>query len=116
MNIRDIRIDAFGTLRDRRFAPEGPITLFYGPNEAGKSTIMGFIRAVLFGLPPRTVSSNLYEPHAGGMYGGALTLELGEGRSYRVERSFQIDSGGRGRSGGGKVKVTRLHEADGVER
>jgi uncharacterized protein YhaN len=116
MNIRDIRIDAFGTLRDRRFAPEGPITLFYGPNEAGKSTIMGFIRSVLFGLPPRTVSSNLYESHAGGgMYGGALTLELGDGRSYRVERSFQVDSGGRGRSGGGKLKVTRLYETDGIE-
>lgn len=117
MNIRDIRIDAFGSLRDRRFAPEGPITLFYGPNEAGKSTIMGFIRAVLFGLPPRTASSRLYEPHAGGgMYGGALTLELGEGRSYRIERSFQIDSAGRGRSGGGKVKVTPLYEEGGIDR
>lgn len=118
MNIRDIRIDAFGSVRDKRFTPKGPITLFHGPNEAGKSTIMGLIRAVLFGLPPRTAAANLYEPRSGSSYGGALTLELRDGKTFRVERAFQLDSSGRGRSGG-KVKVTRLYEeggADGTSR
>ncbi|WP_158301933.1 AAA family ATPase [Paenibacillus mesophilus] len=117
MNIRDIRIDAFGSVRDKRFVPKGPITLFHGPNEAGKSTIMGLIRAVLFGLPPRSASANFYEPRSGSLYGGSLTLELNDGTAYRVERTFQVDSNGRGKSGG-KVKVTRLYDegSDGTSR
>lgn len=115
MNIRDIRIDAFGSMRDRRFAPEGRITLFYGPNEAGKSTIMSFIRAVLFGLPPRS-GAGAYEPPAGGTYGGALTLETDAGDAFRVERLLPADASGRGRFVAGRLKVTRLRQEDGSGR
>ncbi|WP_158289349.1 AAA family ATPase [Paenibacillus flagellatus] len=108
MNVRDIRIDAFGALKDRRFAPEGPATLFYGPNEAGKSTLMGFIRAVLFGLP-RSPAFERHEPPSGGPYGGSLVIELPDGTSYRVERTFYGESAsGRGKHGMGRVRLTRL--------
>ncbi|MDF2658955.1 MAG: hypothetical protein K0Q94_1746 [Paenibacillus sp.] len=110
MNIRGIRLDSFGSLRDRRYELGGPITLFYGPNEAGKSTLMALIRAVLFGQPTRGASADKYEPTLGGAYGGALTLELPDGSVILVERAFQGESGGRGKAASaGRVRLTRLH-------
>ncbi|UTW70060.1 AAA family ATPase [Anaerobacillus sp. HL2] len=52
-----------------------PIHIFLGENEAGKSTIMAFIRSVLFGFPTKLQSELRYEPRLGGRYGGSLTLE-----------------------------------------
>ncbi|MFC3770368.1 AAA family ATPase [Paenibacillus sp. GCM10012303] len=110
MNIRGIRLDSFGSLRDRRYELDGPITLFYGPNEAGKSTLMALVRAVLFGQPTRGASADKYEPTLGGAYGGALTLELPDGSVILVERAFQGESGGRGKAASaGRVRLTRLH-------
>jgi len=110
MNIRGIRLDSFGSLRDRRYELDGPITLFYGPNEAGKSTLMALVRAVLFGQPTRGASADKYEPTLGGAYGGALTLELPDGSVILIERAFQGESGGRGKAASaGRVRLTRLH-------
>jgi uncharacterized protein YhaN len=53
MKIADIRIDGFGVWHDltlRGLSPE--VTVFYGPNEAGKSTLMNFLRTVLYGVTP----------------------------------------------------------------
>ena len=55
MKITDIKIDGFGVWHDlaiRGLSPE--LTVFYGPNEAGKSTLMQFIRSVLYGVSPTT--------------------------------------------------------------
>ena len=51
MKITDIRIDGFGIWTDlsvRELA--GDVTVFHGPNEAGKTTLMQFMRAVLYGF------------------------------------------------------------------
>ena len=53
MKIADLRIDGFGVWHDltlRGLSPE--VTVFYGPNEAGKSTLMNFLRTVLYGVTP----------------------------------------------------------------
>ena len=53
MKITDIKIDGFGVWHDlalRGLSPE--LTVFYGPNEAGKSTLMQFMRSVLYGVSP----------------------------------------------------------------
>lgn len=88
MKLRRLHIDGFGVYRDRVFEldPGAPAVLFYGPNEAGKSTLMGFIRAMLFGFPTRASRMDRYEPLAGGRYGGALELLDARGMSVRVER------------------------------
>ena len=61
-----------------------PVTVFYGPNEAGKSTTLAFIRAVLFGFPARFNSH--YPPLAGGRHGGRITVSDSAGAVYGVER------------------------------
>ena len=51
MKISDLQIDGFGVWSDlklERFS-DG-LTVFCGPNEAGKTTLMQFIRSVLYGF------------------------------------------------------------------
>ncbi len=85
MRIEELYLDGFGHFHQRRIGPlAGPMTVFYGPNEAGKSTLLAFIRAILFGFPPRYNSH--YPPLAGGRHGGRITLSASAGMKYVVER------------------------------
>jgi uncharacterized protein YhaN len=99
MRIDTIHIDGFGALSDRHYELNGPLTLFYGANEAGKSTTMAFIRAVLFGFPSRQNLAGRYEPARGGAHGGWLVLADGDGRRLRAAR-YAGTAGGRSASGG----------------
>ncbi|MBP1965289.1 AAA family ATPase [Paenibacillus aceris] len=105
MKIVSIQVEGFGSLRQRQLDTDTPLALFYGANEAGKSTLMGFIRAVLFGFPTRQNRSERYEPLGGGAHGGALTLQDEQGQLIRVERYDAPAAGGR-RASAGLVKVT----------
>ena len=41
MRLEELYLDGFGHFHQRLFSPEGkPVTVFYGPNEAGKSTLL----------------------------------------------------------------------------
>ena len=98
MKIRNIHIDGFGQFAGNEFGPlVRPVTVFHGPNEAGKSTLLEFIRTILFGFrprsgrPPRGGWPNDYAPLAGGRHGGRVTLVNGDGQHSIVERF----SGGR---------------------
>src|SRR6185295_16946499 len=94
MYIAEIGIHGFGVFHDVSLRGLGAgITVFEGENEAGKSTLMAFIRAVLFGFERKT-SANRYEPVGGGRYGGSLVLVGPNGQRYRVER---IEGGAQGR-------------------
>jgi uncharacterized protein YhaN len=99
MKLRTIHVEGFGLLREKTLQLEGPLTVLYGRNEAGKSTLMGFIRAVLFGFPPRPGGAGSLEPLMGAAHGGYLTLETSEGERIRVERREGAPaSAGRGMS------------------
>jgi uncharacterized protein YhaN len=79
MKIVDIKIDGFGVWRDlslRSLSPE--LTVFYGPNEAGKSTLMQFMRSVLYGVSPQRRERYL-PPVKGGRPGGSLKVESDHG-------------------------------------
>lgn len=74
MRITDIRIEGFGVWSDlelQRLSPR--LTAFYGANEAGKTTLMQFIRSVLYGMSPLRRSRYL-PPLAGGSPGGTLGI------------------------------------------
>lgn len=86
MKITKIQIYSFGTWRDREWDLADGVTVFEGSNEAGKSTLMAFIRAVLFGFPNRSNMAERYEPVNGGVYGGAMTVVDDSGEAYRIER------------------------------
>ncbi|WP_163855043.1 AAA family ATPase [Paenibacillus elgii] len=115
MRIERLDIRRYGVLNDVELLADSSVTLFYGPNEAGKSTVLGFIRDVLFGFPRSGSAERLTAPGEGGQ-GGAITLVDEQGRRYRVER-WERPSGGRGRGpAAGSVRVTFPDGTAGGER
>ena len=79
MKITDLKIDGFGVWHDlslRGMSPE--LTVFYGPNEAGKSTLMQFMRSILYGITP-TRRERYLPPVVGGRPGGWLKVETDHG-------------------------------------
>jgi uncharacterized protein YhaN len=85
MKISDIHIDGFGVWYDKSWQGlASGLNVFYGPNEAGKSTLMAFVRAILFGFERRG-SPRRYEPLKGGAHGGWLDVSV-EDRSIRIQR------------------------------
>ncbi len=57
--------------------------VIYGLNEAGKTTLMSFIKSMLFGFP----KSKKYEPKNGGVYGGTVELKHGDHGAVKIERT-----------------------------
>ena len=94
MRIHRIHIDGFGRFADRSLGPfDRLVTIFHGLNEAGKSTLLEFIRRLLFGFPDGRSSQNPYPPLAGGRHGGQMTVIDQAGKRYAVRR-YQGSKGG----------------------
>ena len=87
MRIKSLHIDGFGIYRDQSFpVSEHSITVFHGPNEAGKSTVLEFIRMVLFGFPRRHAEQH-YPALAGGLHhGGRVEILSDDGQCFTFER------------------------------
>ena len=86
MRLRELHIEGFGHFRDHVVGPlDGSVTVLHGPNEAGKSTLLAFIRTILFGFPARGRDDH-YPALVGGRHGGRVTLVDDEGESYTLER------------------------------
>ncbi len=87
MRISGWRIDGYGLLADFDSGEIGPgLTVVHGPNEAGKSTLVAFIRGVLFGYPNRRRQEPTHEPIRGGRHGGLVRLVSESGEQWTVER------------------------------
>ena len=80
-----LRIHGFGRFSDVEIELDRGLNLLVGPNEVGKSTLLAFIRAVLFGFERRQ-SPRRYEPRSGNAFGGELTLKTPSG-TLVVQRS-----------------------------
>jgi len=66
MQIREIHIDGFGVFRDRHIRNlASGANILYGPNEFGKSTLLNFVRRMLFGFKTPANASE-YPALAGG--------------------------------------------------
>ncbi len=85
MRIENIHVDGFGVWADKNWGPLDPgLNIFHGPNETGKSTLMAFIRSMLFGFEKRG-NPKRYDPVNGGSHGGCLDIVVGDTR-LRLER------------------------------
>ncbi len=84
MKFRALEIEHYGLFSGRQIEwPADALQLIYGPNEAGKSTLLQLIREVLFGFPVR--SPYAFDEHTGEM-AAVATLELADGRRLRFRR------------------------------
>ncbi len=87
MKIRDIHIDGFGIFHNRTLGELSPhLTIVLGNNESGKSTLLAFIRRVIFGFPSGRKGGNHYEPLNGGERGGRIGVTTDSGSEYEVSR------------------------------
>jgi uncharacterized protein YhaN len=78
MRITEIKIDGFGVWsRLELGALSDQLNVFYGPNEAGKTTLMQFLRSMLYGFSAERRARYL-PPLGGHKAGGALAVADGQ--------------------------------------
>jgi len=93
MIFRRFYVDGFGIWRDLTLDGLQPgLNVLVAPNEGGKTTLMSFTRAVLYGFRQRNHPER-YEPLRGGKHGGYLDIADG-GEVYRVQRAHDRSSSG----------------------
>jgi len=95
MRIIAVHIYGYGKLTDRTFNFKEGFNLVLGKNETGKSTLMSFIKAMLYGHKKNEREKDgfipevkKYKPWNSDKYGGYLILETDEKKILRVERDF----------------------------
>ncbi len=93
MRITGIEIERFGVWQNfKQSLHRSGLTVFYGPNEAGKTTLLRFIRGVLYGFPaediPNPKKRGRREPQS-----GLLQVEH-RGQPYVIRRTAYGDDAG----------------------
>lgn len=87
MQLKEIYIYGYGKFNDLHIKNLSGLQVFYGENEAGKSTIMSFVQSMLFGFPAKQQSSQLrYEPKTGSSYGGKMIMVTEKFGEVAIER------------------------------
>ena len=112
MRITQLNISQFGCFENKKIELDGGLNLIFGENESGKSTILSFIKFMLYGLTRRSATNFEREraiSWSGHRATGSMTLECGS-RLYRIERSFTES----GRSGSEKLAVVCLDDGSTV--
>ena len=85
MVIEKLEIDGFGIYSD--FSLENlkkGVNVILGNNEAGKTTLLKFLRYTLFGYP--RLKENRMAPLRGGAHGGRVMASLSSGQPVTIER------------------------------
>lgn len=93
MIIREANMGKFGKLENQKYQFAPQINVIYGANESGKSTLMQFLKAMLFGLEKTRVRKTLdtynrYEPwDTPAYFYGSMMFETGQ-QQFLLERNF----------------------------
>ncbi len=92
MRITQVRIERFGVWRGLNIEGfDDGLSVLYGPNEAGKTTLLEFIRGVLYGFGGAR-AGYLSDRFDEGLNGGTLTVRSDEGL-FEVRRRLSTDRG-----------------------
>ncbi len=114
MKLTEIDIDRFRIWRSLllRLDPKG-LNVIYGPNEAGKTTLMRFIRSTLYGYEPLATEPAFHRPDAEQPWRGAVRCEHG-GRTWRIHRRAELAGRGRLRISGGQEGIDKDAALDNI--
>jgi len=94
MKIDEIKINGFGKLKNKQIQLSDGINIIYGENEAGKSTLLKFINAILYGASKNKNGKNIsdfdqYKPWEESDFSGKIKYTLDDGNTYEVYREFK---------------------------
>jgi len=94
MKIKNIKINAYGTLEQKEFNFGENINIIYGKNESGKSTLLNYIKSSFYGISrtknKRDISDyDKYKPWYADDFSGKITYELDNGEEYQIYRDFK---------------------------
>ena len=93
MKLISCYIDNFGMLSASHYSFRDGLNSVLSKNGTGKSTLVGFIKAMLYGIGETRkvdIAENdrkKYAPWQGGRFGGSLTFSVAD-KTYTIERSF----------------------------
>ena len=98
MKLIKLKIINFGQFSNFTFDLLNPdVNVFYGTNEAGKSTIVAFIKQILFGFHLASHNSPFFENYTPlaqvSPMGGYLLFENEKGQRYELERLYAHGKG-----------------------
>ncbi len=107
MKITEIDIDRFRIWRSLllKLNPSG-LNVIYGPNEAGKTTLMRFVRSVLYGFEPLQEEPAWHRPEDDIPWRGSLRCDHA-GRTWRVTRKAQDTARGQLRISGAPEDISK---------
>ncbi len=87
MKLVSLHIYHFGGLKDCRIAFENKgLQILYVENEAGKTTLMDFIKCMFYGFPTKSQNQRRYEPKDGNRMGGKITIHHHIHGTWTIER------------------------------
>ena len=93
MKIKTIYIKNFGKLKNFKLNLRPGLNIIYGNNEAGKTTVMSFIKMMFYGSSSKSSDLNKnprrkYAPWDGSVMSGFIEFEF-KRTNYRLEREFR---------------------------
>lgn len=93
MKIKSVNIASFGKLKNYQMDFSDEFNVVYGENEAGKSTVMSFIKMMFYGNSGRVadIERNLrkkYMPWDSALMAGSVEFSH-NGKNYRLDREFK---------------------------
>lgn len=95
--ISQIDIKGFGKWVDQSFSVNPNLQVFYGQNEAGKSTLQSFIHSIFFGFAKKNEKRLRYEPLMTSEFGGRIHIEDSKYGQVIIERKPGPKVAGKGK-------------------
>ena len=97
MNIKEIKINNYGKLKNKEINLEKNINIIYGENESGKSTLLNYIKNIFYGISKNKNGKEIsdyekYKPWIGEEFSGRIKYELNNGEEYEIFRDFNKKS------------------------
>ena len=94
MKIKKIKINNYGTLKQKEINLENNINIIYGKNETGKSTLLNFLRTSFYGISKNKNGKEMsdygkYFPWIGEEFSGKIRYELDNEKIFEVYRDFK---------------------------
>ena len=93
MLINKLKINSYGKLKDKEIDLKNGINIIYGQNEAGKSTLINFIKNSFYGISKNKNGKDIsdydrYKPWIGEDFSGKVEYQLENGKKFEIYRDF----------------------------